>query len=106
MVFNRASLVVIFSIKVNLLNCNQAWEQAFGVRGKEGGGGGEARCGQRALLESQCDCPGGTPVNYHTGTRPSRLGDKPYYCFRLRCSCCSNLKSIELTNERHIELPN
>ena len=38
MVFNRASLVVIFSIKVNLLNCNQAWEQAFGVRGKEGGG--------------------------------------------------------------------
>lgn len=37
MVFNRASLVVIFSIKVNVLNCNQAWEQAFGV--KRGGGG-------------------------------------------------------------------
>ena len=103
MVFNRASLVVIFSIKVNVLNCNQAWEQAFGV--KMGGGRGSL-CGQRALLESQCDCPGGTPVNYHTGTRPSRLGDKPHDWFHLRWSCCSNLKSIELTNERHIELPN
>ena len=40
MVFNRASLVVIFRIKVNLLNGNLAWKQACGVR-RGGGGVGE-----------------------------------------------------------------